>query len=206
MIIKHLGPTDYTQTLHLMQSWTEERTSTTQDECWITEHPPVFTLGQSVAKSSTYKNCNGKLHNINLVQSDRGGKITYHGPGQIIIYLLIDLQRIPLKIKDLVFKSEDLVISFLRPHKINAHRRSSMPGVYVDDIKVSSIGYKIRHGRSYHGISINYSMDMTPFSLIDVCGYTDLQVSDLHSLGLNISYAQALEELEQLLPKIFQDT
>ncbi|MBE8182264.1 MAG: lipoyl(octanoyl) transferase LipB [Candidatus Portiera sp.] len=199
LLIKHLGQTDYAETLELMQSWTNKRTPTTPDECWITEHPPVFTLGQSAAKLHS----TDKLHGIPLVKSDRGGQITYHGPGQIILYLLIDLHRSSIKIKELVNKSEDLVIKFLRPHSINAHRRPAMPGVYVDDIKVSSIGYKIRHGRSYHGISINYSMDMRPFSLIDVCGYADLQATDLRSLGLAISYEQAVAELEQLLTQLF---
>lgn len=223
MLIKRLGQTDYAATMQLMQSWTDNRTPATPDECWITEHPPVFTLGQSAAKKWREGKLNGALSGIlkntdvpttatsiagiPVVASDRGGQITYHAPGQIVLYLLIDLHRASIKVKELVAKSEDLVIDFLKHYKLKAHRRPSMPGVYVDNLKISSIGYKIRHGRSYHGISINYSMDLQPFSLIDVCGYADLQATDLRSLtqasGRSISYDQALTELEGLLPQVF---
>ena len=175
----------------MMKSWTEQRQPDTPDECWITEHPPVFTLGQSASKLLPHSN----PHKIPVVQSDRGGKITYHGPGQIILYLLVDLRRASLKVKDLVYMTEESVINFLSPHSIIAHRRPSMPGVYVENIKIASIGYRIRHGRSYHGLSINYSMDMSPFSLIDVCGYADITATDLRSLGLTISSEQVCEEL-----------
>ena len=197
-----LGHTDYQQTMTRMRQWTLARTEQTPDECWITSHDAVFTLGQNSDASDLLNN----PLNIAVTQSDRGGQITYHGPGQIILYLLLDLRRRKMSVKELIYNSEELVIDFLSAYQPQEgqrpHRRSSMPGVYVNNAKLASLGFRVRHGRCYHGISINHSMDLSPFSYINVCGYDNLEVVDLSSLGINISRQQALKDLTQSLTSV----
>jgi len=184
MLVRDLGQTDYVSTWDAMRTFTQERTPDTPDEIWFTEHPPVFTLGQA-----------GKPEHILLpgdiavVQSDRGGQVTYHGPGQIVLYVLWDLARLKLGVRHLVRILEDAVISVLREHRISAEGRIDAPGVYVAGSKIASVGLRIRKSRSYHGLSLNAEMDLEPFSRINPCGYAGLQVTDCHSLGLGVSIA-----------------
>lgn len=165
-----------------MQRFTQERTGETSDEIWVLEHYPVYTLG-----------LNGKQEhllnpaNIPVIQCDRGGQVTYHGPGQLIIYPLIDIKRLKLGIRPLVTLLEQAMITALAQFGITAIAKTEAPGVYVNDRKIGSIGIRIKNNSSYHGISLNNNMDLKPFDYINTCGFKDLQVTQLADLGVNIS-------------------
>lgn len=173
-----------------MQRFTQERDSDTPDEVWLVEHPPVFTLG-----------LNGKQHHIlnagdiPLVQTDRGGQVTYHGPGQLVVYLLLDLQRHGLGVRALVSLIEKSIITLLAEYGIQAESRKDAPGVYIDGAKIAALGLRIKQGCCYHGLSLNIDMDLEPFKRINPCGYPDLPVTQLANLGINTdmpTVAQAL--------------
>lgn len=204
--IIELGVSDYDEIADRMRQWTLARNNHTQDECWVTEHKPAFTIGQKGINKRLQDNLiNNDLH-IPVKQSDRGGKTTYHGPGQIIFYLLLDIKRRKMTIKELVYNSEQLVIDFLKgymPSGTNTSRIKGMPGVYVNHVKIASLGFRVSHGKSYHGISFNHAMDLTPFSYIDVCGYQGLQVTDLSSLGIEITRQEVINGLLKSLEKLF---
>jgi lipoyl(octanoyl) transferase len=176
-VIKHLGLVDYVPTWQAMQRFTDERTAETPDEIWFLEHPPVFTLGM-----------NGKPEHvlapgdIPVVQIDRGGQVTYHGPGQLVVYPLVDLRRSGLGVRDLVTALERSVIDYVAGLGVTAVCRRSAPGVYVDDKKLASVGIRIRRGASYHGIALNVSLDTEPFTRINPCGYAGLEVTRLADL------------------------
>jgi len=176
--VRWLGLQDYTSCWQAMQAFTNERTSETIDEIWLLEHFPVFTQGQ-----------NGKPEHllnpgdIPVVQTDRGGQITYHGPGQLMVYTLIDLKRKHLNVRELVTRLEQSVIDLLAAYDIAAVAKRDAPGVYVDEKKIASIGLRIRRGCSYHGIAFNVSMDLEPFTRINPCGYSALQMTQFSSLG-----------------------
>lgn len=177
-IIKTLGMVDYAGTLTAMKSLTELRTSNTTDEFWILEHPPVFTLGLAGNPEHILQT----THGIPTIRCDRGGQVTYHGPGQLVVYMLIDLKRAKLSIRDLVTRIENGVIAYLASLKIDAHGDRAAPGVYVANKKIASLGLKVRKGCTYHGLSFNVNMDLTPFNFINVCGYQGLQVTQLCDL------------------------
>lgn len=172
------GIQDYTSCWQAMQQFTNQRDSETIDEIWLLEHPAVFTQGQ-----------NGKAEHlldtgdIPVVQTDRGGQVTYHGPGQLMVYILIDLKRKHLNVRELVTHLEQSVIDMLAEYHITAVAKREAPGVYVDDKKICSIGLRIRKGCSYHGIAFNVDMDLEPFSRINPCGYSALQMTQFASLG-----------------------
>ena len=197
-IVRHLGLRDYPEVWHDMQRFTDTRTSDTRDEIWLLEHPPVFTLG-----------LNGKPEHIlatgdiPVVKCDRGGQVTYHGPGQLIIYLLLDLRRRDLGVKTLVRKIEQAIIDLLQDNGIHGQRRDGAPGIYVDDAKIAALGLRIRRGCCYHGLSLNMNMDLEPFSRINPCGYAGLKTVQLHDLrpDINIDYIgdALLQQLEQRL-------
>ena len=196
--IRQLGRTDYEATWHAMQAFTLSRESDTADELWLTEHAPVYTLGlnrRNVRLPSR--------QDIPLVMVDRGGKITYHGPGQVIVYLLLDLKRRNLTIRQLVSAMENAIIALLAGFGITAIARADAPGVYVDGRKIASLGLRIKNGRSYHGLALNVDMDVSPFSAIDPCGYQGLQVMQLRDFGINMPQdhvaAMLLEQLTQQL-------
>jgi len=196
--IRQLGRTAYEATWHAMQSFTLSRELDTADELWLTEHAPVYTLGlnrRNVRLPSR--------QDIPLVMVDRGGKITYHGPGQVIVYLLLDLKRRNLTIRQLVSAMENAIIALLAGFGITAIARADAPGVYVDGRKIASLGLRIRNGRSYHGLALNMDMDVSPFSAIDPCGYQGLQVTQLRDFGINMPQdnvaAMLLEQLTQQL-------
>lgn len=186
MIIKELGMVDYSGVYQEMQRFTLQRQKETQDELWLVEHFPVFTQG-----------INGKpehilnLGKIPLVQSDRGGQVTYHGPGQLVAYTLFDLRRSRIGVREMVSRLENSVITMLADFDVSATARADAPGVYVDDRKIASLGLRVKKGACYHGISINIDMDLTPFSLINPCGYQGMEVIDFKGLGCDITLNQA---------------
>lgn len=189
LIVKRLGITEYQTTWHAMQQFTASRTADTPDELWLTEHPPVYTLGLN-RKNVRLPN----RDDIPLVLTDRGGKITYHGPGQVIVYALLDLTRHGLNIRSLVSVLEDSMIAILAQHQITAVAKPDAPGVYVSDAKIASLGLRVKNNYCYHGLSLNVNMDLNPFSAIDPCGYAGLKVTQTQDLGMAID-SRALGEL-----------
>ena len=182
LVVRHLGRVGYTTAWHDMQRFTNSRDLNTPDELWFLEHHPVFTLGR-----------NGKqehLHNtgdIPVISTDRGGQVTYHGPGQLIVYPLLNIKRRRLGVQSLVRILEQSVIDLLSDYSLDAQRREKAPGVYVDDRKLAALGLRIRKGCSFHGLSLNADMDLSPFSMIDPCGYSGLEVTQLKDLGVDAS-------------------
>jgi lipoyl(octanoyl) transferase len=182
VIIRELGLLAYEAIWREMQQFTQERTEETPDEIWILEHLPVYTLG-----------LNGKHEhllnpgNIPIIQSDRGGQVTYHGPGQLVVYTLIDIKRLKLGIRQLVTLLEQSMVTALAEFGITAIAKPEAPGVYVDNKKIGSIGIRIKNNASYHGISLNNNMDLTPFDHINTCGFRDLQVTQLANFGVSVS-------------------
>ena len=201
--VRTLGQVDYRATWQAMIDFTAARASQTPDELWLCEHPPVYTLGRA-GKAEHLLRDNG----IELIRVDRGGQITYHGPGQVVIYLLVDLDRRRLGIRDFVFRIEQAIIDLLGEHGVSARRRDGAPGVYVDEVgkagnlaKIASLGLRIRRGCSYHGLSLNVDMDLTPFSAINPCGYAGLAVTQARDLNIALPPAQVAERLAGLLIK-----
>jgi lipoyl(octanoyl) transferase len=179
IIVRTLGRVDYPESFRAMQQFTDTRTEATCDELWLVEHPPVFTMG--------LKGRDGKvtrIRDIPLVYTDRGGDMTYHGPGQLVAYILMDLTRRGWGAKRLVQAMEQAVIELLASHQIHGQRRAGAPGIYVVDSKIASLGLRVRRGASYHGIALNINMDLTPFSYIDPCGYPGQPVTQLVDLGI----------------------
>ncbi len=173
-----LGRTRYAPVLGAMQTFTSRRTDATADELWLTEHDPVFTQGQ--AGRAEHLLAPGE---IEVVQSDRGGQVTYHGPGQLVVYLLVDIRRAQLTPRGLVSAIEASIVDLLASHSIVATSRVDAPGVYVAGAKVASLGLRIRRGCSYHGLAVNVNMDLEPFTRINPCGLRDIQVTQLADLG-----------------------
>ncbi len=182
ILVRQLGVTDYPATWQAMQAFTAARDDATPDELWLTEHPAVYTLGLNRKDvRSPWRD------DIPVVLTDRGGKITYHGPGQIVLYTMIDLKRRGMSIRQLVDRMEGAVIALLADHGISAEGRPDAPGVYVGGSKVASLGLRLKNGRCYHGLSLNVDMDLTPFTAIDPCGYRGLQVTQTKDLGIAAS-------------------
>lgn len=191
--IRQLGLTDYAATLADMQAFTAQRGPETPDQLWITEHPPVYTLGLNRRGVRLPQN------NIPLVNVDRGGKITYHGPGQLIIYCLIDLARSHLNVRQLVSILENSLIEFLAAHDILAEARADAPGVYVKGKKIASLGLRLKNQCCYHGLSLNIEMDLQPFADIDPCGYAGMQMTQTRDLNIPLSMTEIAAELTQRL-------
>ncbi len=177
MIVRHLGRVDYEPTFAAMKALTASRGEDTPDELWLCEHPPVFTQGLSGKPEHLLRDIG-----VPVVQIDRGGQITYHGPGQVVAYLLVDLRRRHLKVRDLVHRIEQAVIDLLAGYSISAARREGAPGVYVGAAKVAALGLRIANGCSYHGVSLNVAMDLAPFDAINPCGYAGMAVTQLRDL------------------------
>lgn len=184
-----------------MRAFTDARTEHTADEVWLLEHPPVFTLGQ--AGRSEHLLYPGE---IPVLQVDRGGQVTYHGPGQIVAYVLLDLGRLGLGIRDLVSVLEQAVIGLLADYGICGEARPRAPGVYVDGCKIASIGLRVRRRCSYHGLSVNVSMDLEPFQRINPCGYQGLRMTQLHALGGPHDLAQVGNDLSAHLVKLLRNS
>ena len=193
-VLRQPGRVDYSVAFRAMQDFTEARTSETPDEIWLLEHPPVFTMGLKGRGGARTQ-----IHGIPVVYSDRGGDMTYHGPGQLVAYILMDLNRRGWGAKRLVNALEQSVVNLLAAHQIQAERRTGAPGVYVAGAKIASLGLRVRRGASYHGIALNLDMDLTPFSYIDPCGYPAQPVTRLIDLGIRRDMALAGQAwLEQL--------
>ncbi|MDR3476845.1 MAG: lipoyl(octanoyl) transferase LipB [Gammaproteobacteria bacterium] len=178
IIIRSLGHQDYDSCWQAMKEFTNQRHADTLDELWVVEHPPVFTQGQN-GKPEHVLNAG----DIPVIQVDRGGQVTYHGPGQLMLYTLIDVKRLKLNIRQLVSALENAVIALLAAHKVKATAKCDAPGVYVDDKKICSVGLRIRRGCSYHGLALNVDMDLEPFSRINPCGYAALKMTQLSELA-----------------------
>ena len=189
-LVKHLGVADYESTYQAMRDFTQQRDGDTPDEIWILEHPPVFTLGLAGDASNLHSPSN----QIPLVQVDRGGEITYHGPGQIVVYLLLDLRRLGIFVKELVSRIEQALIDTLADFGIQAERHAGAPGIYVaregsipleyQGAKIAALGLKVSKGCSYHGLALNVSTDLAAFARIHPCGYEGLKTVDMQTLGI----------------------
>jgi lipoyl(octanoyl) transferase len=178
-----------------MQNFTAARSADTPDELWLVEHPPVYTLGLNGKAQHLPRMDNG----IPVIKVDRGGQITYHGPGQILVYALLDLRRRGLGVREMVRKFENAVIELLADYGIEAIGREDAPGVYVSGAKVAALGLRVRNGCCFHGLSLNVDMDLSPFLAIDPCGYPGLQVTQLRDLGID---EQAESVADKLLAKL----
>jgi lipoyl(octanoyl) transferase len=181
-LIRNLGLQDYESIWHNMQQFTQNRNPETHDEIWVVEHFPVYTLGMAGKREHLLN-----TSSIPVVNSDRGGQVTYHGPGQLVIYTLLDIKRLNLGIRQLVTILEQAMINTLSQHGISAVSKADAPGVYVNDKKIGSIGLRIKKNCSYHGLSLNNVMDLRPFDHINTCGYSDLKVTQLADLGVSVS-------------------
>ena len=193
-MIRELGVREYEPVWRRMQAFTEDRGRETPDECWLVQHPAVFTLG-----------LNGKAehlldpHEIPVIAVDRGGQVTYHGPGQLVMYLLLDLNRLGIGVRELVRKIEAAIIDLLASHGVPAQGREDAPGVYVEDRKIAALGLRIKRGRSYHGLSLNVDMDLEPFQYINPCGYPGMAVTQLKDLGIDVDMTLLQQQLVQHL-------
>lgn len=196
LVVRRLGYKDYQTVFAAMQAFTSARSAFASDEIWLAEHPPVFTQG-----------LNGKPDHllatgaIPVIQVDRGGQVTYHGPGQQVVYLLIDVKRAQLGVRSLVTTLEQAVIALLAGYGISAYSRQDAPGVYVGAAKIASLGLRIRRGCSYHGLSLNVAMDLTPFERINPCGYPGLRITQLRDLGVYVELPEIREQLLAILVK-----
>jgi lipoyl(octanoyl) transferase len=196
IVVKGLGRVHYGEALQAMREFTTGRSDATPDEIWIVEHPPVYTLGQGA--TTALKRDVG----IPVVASDRGGEITYHGPGQVLLYTLIDLARRRITVKRFVWLLEQAVIDLVGAR---AERRPGAPGVYVAGAKLAALGLRVKRGRAYHGLAVNVDMDLAPFAAIDPCGYPGLAVTQLRDLGIHSTVKDAGEKLGRILVQRLDD-
>lgn len=209
--VRQLGRAAYLPTWQAMREFTERRTADTPDELWVVEHPPVFTLGQAGRREHLLA-----PGGIEVVQSDRGGQVTYHGPGQVVVYTLVDLRRLGIYVKELVYRIEQSVIQVLASYGVDGRRVKGAPGIYVpysppvrdvrarsDEFaglaKIAALGIKVTRGASYHGVALNVAMDLAPFSMIDPCGYAGLPTVDLATLGVPAAWDDAAARLAERL-------
>jgi len=198
-LLKWLGRVEYVPTWRAMQTLTDSRGSNARDEIWFLEHPPVFTLGLNAAPEHVLA-----PGGIPLVQIDRGGQVTYHGPGQLVVYPLLDLRRTRLGVRELVVGLENAVIAYLATKNIVGAGKRDAPGVYVEGRKVGSIGLRIRRGCSYHGLAFNVAMDLSPFQRINPCGFRGLEVIDLAALGVHTTPHEVARDLAPHLLREFR--
>jgi lipoyl(octanoyl) transferase len=206
MIVRLLGRADYVATWEAMRSFTAQRTAASEDELWMVEHPPVFTLGQAGRREHLLA-----ATDIPVIGTDRGGQITYHGPGQVVAYPLVDLRRLGIFVKELVFRIEQAAIQTLAGFGIDGRRVRGAPGVYVPFdgsraeaefaglAKIAALGIKVANGRSYHGLALNVGMDLGPFSLINPCGYSNLPAIDMATLDIHVDWTEAASRLAERL-------
>lgn len=203
-IIRRLGLTDFESTCQAMQRFNTQRSADTPDELWLTEHPPVYSLGLNRRQVRL-----PQRSDIPTILTDRGGKITYHGPGQVIVYVLADLQRSRLNIRTLVSLLENTVVELLADYGVDAVSKKEAPGVYVQlansqEAKIASLGLRVRNNRCYHGLSLNVDMDLSPFEAIDPCGYAGLKVTQTRDLGISADVQAISEKLLQKLNANFE--
>ncbi|HWV91417.1 MAG TPA: lipoyl(octanoyl) transferase LipB [Burkholderiales bacterium] len=189
IVVRKLGRADYLPTWQAMREFTRGRQESTPDELWLVEHPPVYTVGQGASVPSL-------VSTIPVVKTDRGGDITYHGPGQVVLYALVDLVRRSIKVKRFVWLLEQAVIDLIGR---DAERKAGAPGVYVDGAKIAALGIRVVRGRAYHGVALNVDMDLSPFNAIDPCGYPGLRVTQMRDLGLAATADQLAQSVIKLL-------
>ena len=200
--IKEKGLQDYTSTWQEMVSFTENRSDQTEDELWTLEHRSVFTQGLSGKPEHLLRESE-----IDVIQSDRGGQITYHGPGQLIVYCLIDIKRLGIGVKEMVRIIEKSIIDLLSDYSIPSHKIVGAPGVYVDGSKIAALGLKVKRGKTYHGLSLNVDMNLSPYKLINPCGYRDLNVTQMSNLtDNNLELDKIKKQLTQHLTKYVSRT
>lgn len=178
LTIRDWGQASYEEVWHAMQAFTDHRDASTNDELWLVEHSPVFTQGQAGKTEHILD-----LGDIPLVQSDRGGQVTYHGPGQLVLYVLLDVRRRKLGVRHLVTSMENAIIALLADYNISGYAKADAPGVYVADNKIASLGLRIRRGCSFHGLALNVNMDLAPFLRINPCGYAGMAMTQTSALG-----------------------
>lgn len=198
VVVKRLGVADYEPTWRAMQAFSAARTSATADEIWLLEHPPVYTLGVAGRPAHLPR----KPSAIPVVKIDRGGQITYHGPGQLVAYILLDMKRRALTVRPLVRLMETAVIDLLSEYGISAAGRIDAPGVYVGAAKIAALGLRISRGACYHGLALNVDMDLSPFAIIDPCGYPGLTVTQMRDLGARESVTDVGEKLARHLLRV----
>jgi lipoyl(octanoyl) transferase len=201
LIVRHLGQQPYESVWQDMQRFTEQRDKNTNDEIWIVQHPSVFTLGKA-GKAEHLLNTG----DIPVVQVDRGGQVTYHGPGQLVIYVLLDLNRLKLGVRELVTRLENCVIGLLSEYDIKAESKKEAPGVYVDGKKIAALGLRVRRGYCFHGLALNVDMDLEPFARINPCGYEGLEITQIadfiDDINFDIITHQLLEQLEHQIQNL----
>ena len=200
ILVRHLGTVDYRDTWQKMQDFTNSRQPDTPDELWFLQHRPVYTLGK-----------NGKSEhvlspgNIPVINSDRGGQVTYHGPGQIVVYTLLDLTRLKTGVRELVTAMEQAIIELLADYSVIASSRREAPGVYVNNAKIAALGLRVRKGCSFHGLALNVDMDLEPFTRINPCGYEGLEVTQVKNVVSGIKIEAVTDDLQQRLISKFSD-
>jgi lipoyl(octanoyl) transferase len=197
-VIRDLNRVDYSETLVRQKNYTRQRTETSIDEVWLLEHDPVFSLGQNSKSEHVLA-----VGDIPLVQSDRGGQVTYHGPGQLVVYLLLDLKRKGLGIRQVIDGMELAVIELLASYGLSAKAKRSAPGVYINDAKICSLGLRVSRSCTYHGLSLNVKMDLEPYSRINPCGFPGLTMVDLCGLGTKVDMTEIKQDLVMLLLRRF---
>ncbi len=193
-MVRSLGCVEYEPTWRAMQDFTARRDADTPDELWLLEHPPVYTLGQAGRREHLLA-----ATDIPLVPIDRGGQITYHGPGQVVIYVLVDLRRRGYGVRELVARMEQAVIELLAAHAVAAQRLAGAPGVYVEGAKIAALGLRVKRGCTYHGLALNVDMDLAPFAAINPCGYAGMRVTQCRDLGVSLLPVEAGQALARAL-------
>ena len=200
-VVRRLGRQAYGPTAEAMRAFTAGRDASTDDELWIVEHPPVYTLGVG-ARAAHGPRADSS---IPVQRSERGGQVTYHGPGQVVLYTLVDLARRALGVREFVARLEQAVIDLLAEQGVSAARRPGAPGVYVDGAKIAALGLRVSRGRCFHGVALNVDMDLAPFAAIDPCGYPGLRVTQTRDLGVSASPAELGARLAALVAEALDD-
>jgi lipoyl(octanoyl) transferase len=196
--VRHLGEVDYDETWQKMRDFTDNRQKDTPDELWFLQHPAVYTLGKNGKPEHVLNSAE-----IPVINSDRGGQVTYHGPGQIVVYTLLDLGRLNIGVRALVTGLEQVIIELLNDYGIAANARRDAPGVYVNDAKIAALGLRVRKGCSFHGLALNVAMDLEPFSRINPCGYEGLEVTQIKNFISDIKLESVTDDLQQRLIEQF---
>ena len=195
-VIRHLGEVDYQKTWQAMQDFTDVRGKDTADELWFLQHPKVYTLGKN-GKAEHVLNA----QDIPVVNSDRGGQVTYHGPGQIVVYTMLDLSRLKIGVRELVTRIEQSIIDLLSDYGVESNARRDAPGVYVNNAKIAALGLRVRKGCSFHGLALNVDMDLEPFNRINPCGYEGLEVTQFRNFVNDVDIENVIGDLQQQLLK-----
>ncbi len=198
--IKQLGKQDYQVVWQAMQDFTQTRDKNTEDEIWVVSHPPTFTLGRNGKEEHILR-----PSNIPIIKVDRGGQVTYHGPGQLVVYFLLDLHRRNLGIRQLVTLIEDCLVALLAQYNVEAYSDKKAPGVYVDEKKIAALGLRVSKGCTTHGLSLNVDMDLTPFNNINPCGYQGLEITQCVDLGIEDSLALLAKKLVALIESSLEE-